>query len=333
VSLIISIGLLVAGLAFLIKGADWLVDGASGLARIIGMSELAIGLTIVSFGTSMPEFLVNIIASMQGNSDMAIGNIVGSNIANTLLILGLSTLFGTLIVRSSTVRNEIPFSLLAALVLFVVLNDVMIDGVDSLRILTRSEGIILLLFFIIFLYYTFSLRREDMGDGSDGSMSFLAAMGYILLGGIMLPVGGKFVVDSATNLASFFGVSQAFIGLSLVALGTSLPEIFTSCVAVRKGKADIAVGNVVGSNIFNIFWIMGISAIIRPIPLNTNLNIDLIVVIIAALLLFILVQRGPVHKRPLLIFRKQPEYNLLKSEGVFLLAGYAGYFLFIGLRG
>jgi cation:H+ antiporter len=322
--------LLVAGFITLIKGADFLVEGASSLARRLGMSNLMIGLTIVAFGTSMPELLVNIIASAQGNTDIAVGNIIGSNIANTLLVLGAASLIAPLTVQTSTVWKEIPLSLLATLVLFVLLNDVLLDG-TALSILTRSDGIILIAFFLIFLYYTFGMKKLEDGH-SKMVHSLPMAIGFVLLGMFLLPLGGKLVVDASLAIARLLGVSEAFIALSLVALGTSLPEVVTSCIAVRKGKLDIAVGNVIGSNIFNVLWILGISAIIRPLIFSVHLNIDLFIALVSSLLLLILIQKGTIVKR-FFVWRHRDQYFLVKHEGILLLLSYVAYLVFIGVRG
>jgi cation:H+ antiporter len=329
---LLSLAILAAGFFLLIKGAGWLVEGASALAKTVGMSELMIGLTIVAFGTSMPELLVNVIASAQGNTDIAIGNVVGSNIANTLLVLGLAACIAPLYVQASTVWKEIPFSLLASVVLFIIVNDSIIDGAGSFAQISRSEGMILMAFFLIFLYYTFGMKGDSDGHAKS-KLSLPIAIFYVLLGSLLLPLGGKLVVDSSSAIASAFGFSEALIGLSLVALGTSLPEVVTACVAVHRGKVDLAVGNVVGSNIFNIFWILGLSAIIRPLAFNPVLNIDLFIVIISSVILFYLVHRGPVFRRILLFWRQRIDHTIVRHEGIALLVGYVAYLVYIGWRG
>jgi cation:H+ antiporter len=329
---LLSLAILAAGFFLLIKGAGWLVEGASALAKTVGMSELMIGLTIVAFGTSMPELLVNVIASAQGNTDIAIGNVVGSNIANTLLVLGLAACIAPLYVQASTVWKEIPFSLLASVVLFIIVNDSIIDGAGSIAQISRSEGMILMAFFLIFLYYTFGMKGDSDGHAKR-KLSLPIAIFYVLLGSLLLPLGGKLVVDSSSDIAIAFGFSEALIGLSLVALGTSLPEVVTACVAVYRGKVDLAVGNVVGSNIFNIFWILGLSAIIRPLAFNPVLNIDLFIVIISSVILFYLVHRGPVFRRILLFWRQRIDHTIVRHEGIALLVGYVAYLVYIGWRG
>ncbi len=295
--MIIEILLLITGLIVLILGAHWLVEGASSVAARLGISAFTIGLTVVAFGTSMPEFVVNILASYSGNSGLAIGNIVGSNTINILLIVGIAALIKPVNVKSTTVRIEIPFTLLAAIILLVLTNDVIIDK-GSEPILTRSDGITLLLFFSIFLYYTFLSAKTDI---SAPVSSVKVRKGYLsvlmVLGGIIgLYIGGKLIVDSATIIARALGVSDSLIGLTIVAIGTSLPELVTSVVAAYKGNSDIAIGNILGSNIFNIFMVLGFSSLIMPIPLYAGFNVDILVTCLASLLLFTFALAGPGQK-------------------------------------
>lgn len=284
----------IIGFIFLIKGADFLVDGAASIARRLNISDLVIGLTVVAFGTSTPELSVNIIASFKGNSDIAIGNVVGSNIANVFLILGVSSIIYPLAVTKGTVWKEIPLSLLAAIVLFVTANDQLLDG-SQVSDLTRIDGLVFLSFFIIFIYYTASIakRIEGMEEHVPAKQygwpqSFLC----IILGLIGLTLGGRWIVDGAVTFATQFGMSESLIGLTIVAVGTSLPELATSAVAAYKRNAEIAVGNVVGSNIFNIFFVLGISAIIKPLPFQMKNNLDIGVVILSSLLLFLFMFTG-----------------------------------------
>ncbi len=331
-SLFFSLLVLAAGFVLLIKGADWLVEGATAIARTFKVSDLAIGLTIVAFGTSAPELLVNIVASIQGNADIVMGDIVGSNIANTFLVLGAAAVITPLAVQSSTVWKEIPLNLLAGLVLFAIASDLMIDG--SAPVVSRSEGIILIGFFIIFLYYTFGMGKIKNGGATVRQRPLPLAAGQIMIGCILLPTGGHLVVSSAETIALRLGISEALIGLTIVALGTSLPEAAAACVAAWKKKADIAVGNVVGSNIFNICWVLGLSAMIRPIAYTTDITIDMLIVVVSSLLLFFLVHHGPLYRRIFYFWKHRVEsYTIAKSEGVFLLLGYVAYIVFIGLRG
>lgn len=329
--LLTPIILFTAGLLLLIKGADWLVDGASAIARRFGVSDLVIGLTIVSFGTSAPELLVNIIASFNGSADIAIGNIVGSNISNTLLILGTTALIAPLAIQRSTVLKEIPFSLLASVILLVMANDVLVDN-QATSMLSRGDGIVLLGFFIIFIYYTFGIGRIEDGHTTE-KQSFWLSSGMILGGLLGLSVGGHLAVTSAQEIALSLGVSEAFVGLTAVAIGTSLPELTASVVAALKNKPDISVGNIVGSNIFNILWILGLSAVIKPLPFSADINVDLLVALGAAVLLFVAIHNGHWHHRLLLWWKQKKDYILNKHEGAILLMCYVAYMIFVGYRG
>lgn len=308
---------LIFGFIIIIKGADFLVDGSSSLARRLKISDLAIGLTVVAFGTSTPELFVNVIASLKGNTDIAISNILGSNIANILLILGVSSIIRPLSVTKGTVWKEIPFSLLAAIVLGLMANDRFIDK-NGVSILTRIDGLVLMSFFVIFLYYSFSIAKEI--DGMDNQIpskeyGLMKSLLRVALGLAGLTFGAQWVVDGAIRLALKFGISQTLIGLTIVALGTSLPELATSTVAAYKGNADIAVGNVVGSNIFNIFFVLGVSGTINPIPFHGRNNIDIGMVIFASLLLFTFMFTG--KKR-----------SIDRWEGILSLVLYGVYLVF-----
>ncbi len=285
----ISILLLVVGFVLLIKGADWLVTGSSSLAKRFNISELVIGLTIVAFGTSAPELVVNVLASFKGANDIALGNIIGSNIFNLLFILGIAGLIYPITVHRNTVWREIPYSLFAAIVVLLIANDAFVDGTVGNRI-DRTDGIMLLLFFVAFLYYAYlSIQSEDATDLVEEEikvMSGLKSVGFTLIGLVLLILGGKLVVDNAIDIAVSFQISEKLIGLTIVAAGTSLPELATSAVAAFRKRSDIAIGNVVGSNIFNIFFILGTSAVINPIPYNTNFNIDILLLIVGTILLF-----------------------------------------------
>lgn len=285
--------LFVIGFFILIKGADLLVDGASSIAQKFRISPLVIGLTIVAFGTSAPELVVNIFASASGNAEIAIGNILGSNIANILLILGISAAIYPLASKRNTVWKEIPLCLLATLVLGAMANDILIDGA-GLSILSRIDGFILIAFFVIFLYYTFGIAKVSGGDSDVEIKKYGLGKSalFIILGLAGLVLGGQWIVDGAVKIAEYFGISQSLIGLTIVAVGTSLPELATSAIAAYKKQSDIAIGNVVGSNIFNIFWILGLSSTIRPLPFNPSANIDILMTIGATLILFLLMFVG-----------------------------------------
>lgn len=282
--------LLIIGLVVLISSANVLVLGASSIAKKFNIPNLVIGLTVVSFGTSFPELIINILAGINGQSDLAIGNVVGSNTINILLVIGVSALIKPVAVQSNTVKFEIPFTLLAMIVLFVLANDALIDG-ESLSVLSRIDGLMFLTFFIIFMYYTFIVSRQ--GNENDGHhVKEQANWKSILLlfaGVVGLYFGGVLIVDNATVIATNLGLSQAVIGILVVALGTSLPELATSAVAAYKGNADMAVGNIVGSNIFNVFFVLGISASIQPIAFNVALNTDILFALFASILLFLFI--------------------------------------------
>lgn len=297
--MLITTVLFVVGFILLIKGADALVTGASSLAARLGVSALVIGLTIVAFGTSAPELIVNLLASINGNTDIAIGNILGSNIVNILIILGVSAIIFPLSVGKGTVWKEIPFALLAVVVLAFMSLDAVIDGATT-SVITRSDGFILIAFFAIFLYYIFGLARTDAVASVEGVeqveyMSYSRATVLIIAGLAGLVIGGKWIVDGAIMFATALGVSQALIGLTVVAIGTSLPELATSVMAALRKQSDIAVGNVVGSNIFNIFWILGLSATIAPLPFSSALIFDLAVTLAVTLFLFVALFVGKRH--------------------------------------
>lgn len=324
---------LIGGFFLLIKGADWLVEGATSLARRLGVSDLMIGLTVVSFGTSAPELIVNIVASLQGSADIAIGNIVGSNISNTMLILGVTALIAPPAVQRSTVLKEIPFMLLASATLFIMANDHIVDGYP-LSELSRSDGMAFIGFFIIFIYYTFGIRHN--GNDEDGHTKahkpLWLAWGLFFVGLFGLGLGGNLAVEGAKDIALMLGISEALVGLTVVALGTSLPELAASVVAARKGSTDIAVGNIVGSNIFNIFWILGVSAIIKPLPFQPALNTDLFTVVACTVLLFFLIHNGGLHRRILLWWKQERDYVLNRTEGSILFLGYILYICFVVYR-
>lgn len=314
--------LFVIGLALLIKGADWLVDGASALAKRFYISDLIIGLTIVSFGTSAPELFVNVYASYIGNTEITIGNILGSNIANIFLILGVSSIILPLAVQKNTTWKEIPFSLLAAVLVGIMATDVYLDKTNSNSI-TRTDGLSLLAFFIIFMYYIFETSKKDQQEKKNDELTneeehipLLKSIGLILIGLTGLSLGGKWIVDGAVSIATSLGVSQSLIGLTIVAIGTSLPELATSAIAAYKKNADIAVGNVVGSNIFNIFWILGLSSTISNIPFQEKNFVDIGMTIFASLLLFVFMFIGKKHL-------------LQRWQGVLFLFLYTAYIIYL----
>ena len=313
---------LIIGFILLIKGADYLVDGSSVIAKKFKVSNLLIGLTIVSFGTSLPELVVNVLAGWQGNTELAIANIIGSNIANLLLILGVSAVVAPLVVGKHTVWKEIPFSLLAVMVLGILAND-KIFAQGGASVLSFGDGLILLSFLAIFMYYIIGIALSDRQKniGTEAPQIKTLTSVIMIIGGLVgLIIGGRWVVDSATFIATSLGVSQAFIGLTAVALGTSLPELVASITAVKKGNIDLAVGNAIGSNVFNVFWILGVTALIHPLYFNTLANTDLLVAIGATLLLFFWMFIGKKH-------------TLQKWQGILFLVFYVGYIVFAFFRG
>jgi len=293
--IISAILLLILGFLLLIKGADLLVDGASSLAKTLNVSEIAIGLTIVAFGTSTPELIVNVFASFNGNSDIVFGNIIGSNLFNILMILGVSGIIRVLTIQNNTVWKEIPFALIGVIILLFLQNDFF--SIESKFILSRFDGIILLIFFLIFLIYVFLISKN--GPECDHPVKvfpFYKTLLLIIIGFTGLILGGKLVVDNATIIAKIFLLSEKFIALTIIAIGTSLPELATSVVAAKKGRTDIAVGNIVGSNIFNIFAILGLSAVIKPVIYNPTLNIDMYVLLFVTILLLVFMFTGKTKK-------------------------------------
>lgn len=313
--------LFVIGFVLLIKGADWLVGGASSIAKKYRVPDIIIGLTIVSFGTSMPELIVNIIASLNGNAEIAVGNVFGSNIANILLILGVAALIFPLPLQRGTVMSEIPFSLMAALLVGFLANASLFDQPQGL-IVSRIDGAILLFFFVLFMLYVFKVAREGNEETPESyeEKPMLQASGLILVGVLSLFLGGKWTVDGAVLIAGQMGMSESFIGLTVVAIGTSLPELVTSAIAAKRRNTDIAVGNAVGSNIFNILWILGISAVIHPLPFNVLSNFDILMIIFASTLLILSVSL-------------EKKKAVGRISGVVFLLCYVAYIVFLLQRG
>ncbi len=321
-SIALAAVLFIVGFFLLIKGADWLVEGASSISRRFGISDFVIALTVVSFGTSMPELVVNILASFQGSSEIAIGNVIGSNISNILLILGISAIIYPLPIYRSTILSEIPFSLAATFLVGFLANAALFSAHHDMM-LSRGDGFLLLGFFILFMTYIVNLARESKqgpDDLPEGTQSVPRASFGVIAGMLMLFAGGKFVVDSAITMASYFGFSQSFIGLTVVAIGTSLPELVTSAMAAYRKNADIAIGNVIGSNIFNLLWILGLSAAIRPLAFEVLNNIDILVLIGANAMLILALPTG----------RKGV---LDRMNGTAFIMVYVGYMAYLVQRG
>ena len=308
--MLIELILLVIGFVMLIKGADIFVEGAAGIAAKFGIPQLVIGLTIVAMGTSAPEAAVSIAAAFKGTADITIGNVVGSNIINILVILGVTALIVAVAVQQSTVRYEIPFVILVTIVLLVM---GALDGKIG-----RLDGVILWALFIVYLIYLFLMAkhgREEEETQMDAPVWKLLL--FVVIGAALIVIGADVSVDAASEIARVIGLSERFIGLTIVALGTSLPELCTSVVAARKGNADLAIGNIVGSNIFNILFVVGTTALIIPVPFNPAFVVDTAVAIGAAVLLWVCV------------FRKK---KLTRPGGILMLAAYAGYFAYLMMK-
>ncbi len=314
--------IIAASMFVVIKGADYFVKGAGSVSAKFGISTFVIGLTVVAVGTSSPEIFVNIIAAQNGATDLSIGNILGSNIANILLALGISALFAPLAMQSRTVWKEFPYSLLAGVMVFVLGADLMINGSGD-NVITRSDGMVLLAFFVIFLVYTFGLSKMKDDNDTEEEMEvygWLRSFIYIIGGLFALIVGGKAVVESATVLASMLGMSQNLIGLTVVAVGTSLPEIVTSVMAVRKGFVDMVVGGVVGSNIFNVFLVLGLTALVAPLQFGKDSITDAFFLMFISIILFMAMFVGKKH-------------TLERWQGAIFVLLYAVYILFAIWRG
>lgn len=319
--MILSIFLVLIGLAVLIVGGESLVRGASSIAKRLKVAPIVIGLTIVAFGTSAPELAVNLFSAFKGSTDIAVGNVVGSNIANILLILGISALIRSLKVQKNTTWKEIPLALLGIMLVYIFGNDIFFDG-GSTNILTRTDGFALMALFLIFMYYTFGITKVTENTGTDDVKMYTWIHSILLtIGGLIgLVFGGKLLVDNAIVLAELAGMSEALIGLTIVAVGTSLPELVTSIIAVKHGHDDLAIGNIVGSNIFNVFWILGLTSTILPLPISNAVQIDILVNIGASLLLFFFMF---VHTK----------HRLNRWQGAMFVLLYVGYVGYLVMRG
>ena len=325
--MLLNILFIIAGLVILVAGAEGLVRGAASIAASLKIPALVIGLTVVSFGTSAPELTVNLLAAFSGSTDLAVGNVIGSNIGNILLILGICALIVPLEVKSSTVWKEIPLALLGVALVLIMGNDQFFDGVGY-NALTRTDGIALLALMIIFMYYVFGLAKADRagiqatgnGEGEIKMFSLPVASGLTIVGLIALVLGGRLLVSGATDIAKAAGLSESLIGLTIVAIGTSLPELATSIVAALKKQADIAIGNVVGSNIFNVFFVLGTTSTITALPITSALTIDIGVSVAASLLLFLCMFIGRQHR-------------LVRWQGALFLVLYALYLIYLIDRG
>ena len=318
--------LLIIGFVLLIKGADFFVDGSSSVAKILKVPTIIIGLTVVAFGTSMPELSVSVTAALRGSNDLAVSNVLGSNIFNLLVVLGCCALVKPVAAKWSLLKKQFPFSILITIILLLVDSDFsimkVIDGNKGF-VLGRWAGLLFLILFVLYIYATVksALRSraeaKDMEEEEYKTMSPLKSGIYIVIGLIGIVWGGNLVVDSASNIALTFGWSQTFIGLTIVALGTSLPELVTSVVAARKGENDLAVGNVVGSNIFNILLILGVSSFITPITLDVTAVYDTIILIIASIVVYV----SAISKR-----------EIQRKEGILFFVCYFAFFLYVFMR-
>lgn len=318
--MIIPILLIIIGLSILILGGELVVRGSASVAKKLGVRPIVIGLTVVAFGTSAPELVVNIFSALRGTPDIAIGNVIGSNIANILLILGICALIRPLKVSLGTVWKEVPLALLAVILVLFLGNDAFTDGMNF-NLLSRTDGFALMAFFIIFLYYTFGISKVENKEGEEiTKYSWNISILLTLSGFVGLVFGGKILVDNAIILATIAGMSEALIGLTIVAIGTSLPELTTSLIAVRHGHDDLAIGNIIGSNIFNIFWILGVTSTLLSLPFNPSVNFDITVNIFATLLLFIFMF---IHSR----------HKLNRWQGGVMFLSYIIYIIYLIYRG
>lgn len=316
----LEIILLIVGFVILIKGADVFVDGAASLAQNFKLSKMLIGLTIVAFGTSAPEFAVSVKSIVSNNADMVLGNVIGSNILNILLIIGICALIKPVIVKNNTIKKEIPIVILMSTLLFFLMKDNLFDSSIS-NVVTRNDGFIILLFFTVFIYYLISIVRNKKDEDADSLAKFNIPKSIIftILGIVAIIVGSNLVVDSASTIATILGVSQKMIALTIVAFGTSLPELVTSIVSIKKDEQEIMVGNIVGSNIFNIGIVLGLPvALFGGIDAVGFNNIDLIMLLVSAVLLF------------MLSFKK---HKIGKVGGILMLVLFIIYYTFVIVGG
>ena len=317
--MILNLLTLIGGLILILLGANGLTDGAASVAKRFKISDLVIGLTIVAFGTSAPELVISVLSSIQGSAEMAIGNVVGSNIFNVLMIIGCTSLVLPMQVGQGTMSKEIPLVILSSLALTFFANDIILDGGER-NVISRIDGLVLLCFFMIFMRYTFAIARNGSEEQSEEQkvkeLPMWKSLAFIIGGLAGLIIGGQLFVDGASGVARSLGVSYSIIGLTLVAGGTSLPELATSITAALKKNSGIAVGNVIGSNLFNIFFVLGCSATISPLPMGGINNIDM-AVLVGSSVLFWLVGW---------FFKKR---TITRIEGALLVVCYIGYTAFL----
>ncbi|MBN9647700.1 calcium/sodium antiporter [Terrisporobacter glycolicus] len=311
--------ILLIGFLLLIKGADFFVEGSSSIAKKFNIPSLIIGLTIVAFGTSAPEAAVSITAAIRGQNEMAIANVVGSNIFNILFVVGVTAMIKPIYVQKSTILKEFPFLLLSSIVLAILAYDVWFQGYNE-NILTRADGLIFIALFIIFIYYLIDMAINSNDETSEENYKVMPLSKSILLsiGGLLgIIIGGNFVVNSASDIAMSLGMSENLVGLTIVAIGTSLPELATSIVAAKKGESDIAIGNAVGSNIFNILFVLGVSSCISNVPVQAEAYTDMFVMIVSTIIVYVLA----ISNR-----------KINKVEGMIISLLYIAYFVFIIYR-
>ena len=318
--------LFVVGFAMLLLGADAVIRGATTVGRRLGASEIAIGLTLVSIGTSLPELLVNVLASFAGNSEIAIGNVLGSNVANILLILGVAAIVRELPIRDATIFSEIPFSLTAAVLVGFIAN-AHLFGTAGMLSISRIDGVILLAFFSLFLFYIYRVWNDPhtvidhpaLGT-REASGSPLYPLAWLVAGSIGLGLGAHWVVEGAVSLSRLLGLSESFVGLTVIAIGTSLPELVITVLAAHRGNTDLAIGNAIGSNIFNLLWVLGLSAVLRPLPFNVVSNTDIMMVVASSAFLLLAVALGPRNA-------------IDRKEGISFVSLYVVYLVFLVNRG
>lgn len=312
--------LLLVGFVLLIKGADYFVQGASGIARLLRVPPILIGLTIVAFGTSSPEATVSIIAALEGSAGVAVGNVVGSNIFNITLVVGVAAFLYPLKVQSDSIKKEIPFTLLASVALLIVMSDAALQGFGG-NMITRADGLIFLLFLSIFMYYVIENGLKSRKDAVDSAAPTDIRWGkkvfITLIGLAAIIVGGDFVVDNGTKIAYSLGMSETLVGLTIIAVGTSLPELVTSITAALKKESEIAIGNIIGSNIFNILFVLGVSSVISPLSVSGEVVTDVVFMIVLTMVLLIFARTG---------------YKIGKLEGVVLAIAYVVYLVYIIMR-
>lgn len=325
--MVVSILCLLGGLVLILLGANYLTDGASALARKMGVSDLMVGLTVVAFGTSMPEFVISLVSAIDGSAELAIGNVVGSNIANILLIGGLTALVHPIPVEKSVMTREIPMVVIASIALTAMACAPFLDGQGLSALIDRADGIILLLFFVVFMRIMLSGAKaavpndpSEQQGAEKKSLKLWLAIVYIAGGLAGLIFGGQWFVDGASDIAKAMGVSEALIGLTIVAVGTSLPELATSVVAAAKGSTGMAIGNIVGSNIFNILFVLGATAVVRPLSSGGISYVDYCVMTLSAIIFWIM--GWLVGKR-----------TITRGEGALLLGLYTGYMTWIIING